>query len=212
MVVFKKHGKWYIDFYYQGKRCRQKIGTKKKDAEEALNQIKVKIAAGDFVPPDMRKQEDAFQRQPLLFETFAEKSFYPWSEAAHSASHHRLQQSIVRGQLIPHFGGQHLHEITPKILEDYVIKRSRSLCLRGKKKHPVKGATVNRDIACLKVLFRKAVEWGLLDESPATGLKKFKEIPNPPRLLELEEITALLDAIPGHQKALIACVVYAGLR
>jgi hypothetical protein len=133
MAVYRKNETWWIDFYYQGKRCRQKIGTKKKDAEEALNLIKVKIAAGDFVPPDMRKQEDAFQRQPLLFETFAEKSFYPWSEAAHSASHHRLQQSIVRGQLLPHFDGQHLHEITPKMLEDYVIKRSRSVYLKGKK-------------------------------------------------------------------------------
>ena len=54
MAVYRKNETWWIDYYYQGKRCRQKIGTRKKDAEEALNQIKVKISAGEFVP--MRRE------------------------------------------------------------------------------------------------------------------------------------------------------------
>ena len=56
MAVYRKNGTWWIDFYYQGKRHRQKIGTKKKDAEDALNQIKVKIAAGDYVPMPVASQ------------------------------------------------------------------------------------------------------------------------------------------------------------
>ena len=50
MGVYRKNETWWVDFYYQGKRFRQKIGTRKKDAEDALNQIKLKIASGDFVP------------------------------------------------------------------------------------------------------------------------------------------------------------------
>ena len=30
MGVYRKNETWWIDFYYQGKRYRQKIGTKKK--------------------------------------------------------------------------------------------------------------------------------------------------------------------------------------
>jgi site-specific recombinase XerD len=82
----------------------------------------------------------------------------------------------------------------------------------SRKRRQVKEATANRDIACLKVLFRKAVEWGKLEESPAKGLKSFKEIPNPPRLLEPEEITRLLEEVPHRLKALVGCAVYAGLR
>jgi hypothetical protein len=53
--VFKKQDAWWIDYYYQGKRHRQKIGAKRK-AEDAITQI---IAAGDFIPPEQRRQEDA---------------------------------------------------------------------------------------------------------------------------------------------------------
>lgn len=76
----------------------------------------------------------------------------------------------------------------------------------------MKEGTVNRDIACFKILCRKAVKWGHLEESPARKLKTFKELPNPPRLLEPEEIARLVAHIPEHLKALVACVVYAGLR
>ena len=43
MAIFKKNGNWWIDYYYQDKRYRQKIGTKKDDANTALAGIKVKI-------------------------------------------------------------------------------------------------------------------------------------------------------------------------
>ena len=49
MGVYRKNDTWWIDYYYQERRYRQKIGNRKKDAEEALSKIKVKIASGDFV-------------------------------------------------------------------------------------------------------------------------------------------------------------------
>ena len=56
------------------------------------------------------------------------------------------------------------------------------------------------------------MEWGHLEASPTDRVKMLKEIPNPPRLLELEEVARLLEEMPDHQKALIATVAYAGLR
>jgi len=212
MGVYQRRGTYWIDYYYRDRRYRQKIGSRRRDAEEALSKIKVKVAAGEFVPPEERKRAEAFQRQPIAFETFALEEYLPWSEVNHSAKHHRLQESIVRVQLIPYFSGRHLHEITPKLIDDYIAQRIRGHYLKGKQRRAVKEATVNRDIACLKILFRKAVEWGKADTSPARGIKTFKEIPNPPRLLEQEEVALLLDEMPEHLKALVACAVYAGLR
>ena len=80
MAVYHKNEAWWIDYYYQGKRCRQKIGTRKKDAEEALNQIKVKIATGNFVPMEEQKRREALEQQPILFDTFAKEEFLPWSQ------------------------------------------------------------------------------------------------------------------------------------
>ena len=63
-----------------------------------------------------------------------------------------------------------------------------------------------------QLLFKKAVEWDNLSASPAVGIKALKEILNPPRLLEQEEISRLIEKVPDRLKALIACAVYAGLR
>lgn len=212
MGVYRKNEKWWIDYYYLGKRRRQKIGTVKKDAEEALNKIKVKIAAGEFVPLDEGKRQASLEPQPVLFETFAVEDFLPWSEVTHSSRHFGNTELIVRVHLIPHFGEKDLKKINTKHLEDYLGKRSRSTYVSGKGKRRVKSSTVNRDIACIKLLFRKAVEWGKLEENPARGIKPLKEIPNPPRLLEQEEIVRLLEEVPDRLYALIACAVYAGLR
>ena len=60
MFLYEPNPLW-IDYYYLGKRCRQKIGTRKKDAEEALNKIKVKIAAGEFVPSEERERRESLE-------------------------------------------------------------------------------------------------------------------------------------------------------
>ena len=100
MAVYRKNETWWIDFYYQGKRHRQKIGAKKKDAEEALNQIKVKIATGDFVPPDQRKAEPEGPK-PILFADFADNDFLPWSETQHSRNHYVRQRDALHKHLFP---------------------------------------------------------------------------------------------------------------
>ena len=51
-----------------------------------------------------------------------------------------------------------------------------------------------------------------LEQSPARGITAFKEKPVAPRLLEQEEIANLLARTPDHLYALVACIVYAGLR
>jgi integrase len=209
--VFKRKESWWIDYFHEGRRYRQKIGAKRK-AVDALAAVMSKRAAGEFIAPDKRRQMAALERKPILFETFAREEYLPWSETHHSAQHHRLQQSILRVQLLPHFDRCPLHEITPKMLDDYVSQRKRGTYLKGRKRRPVKAGTVNRDIACLKILFRKAVEWDMLEESPTKSLKALTELPNAPRLLEQDEVARLLEAMPDHQKALVACAVYAGLR
>ncbi len=211
MGVYRKNSAWWIDYYCQSRRYRQKIGFRRKDAEEAFSRIKVQIAAGEFVPPQERRRLESLERHSA-FRDFAVDEYLPWSEVNHSPNHHRLQESIIRVQLLPHFGERYLQEITTKHIEDYVAQRRRGSYQKGRQKRPVAPGTVNRDLACLKVLFRKSVEWGHLEASPTDRVKMLKEIPNPPRLLELEEVARLLEEMPDHQKALIATVAHAGLR
>ena len=174
MAVFKRNGAYWIDYYdYTGRRYRRKIGYRRRDAEEALAQTRVKIAAGDFVPPDERKRQEKARRS-VAFESFATTEFLEWSKVDHARSHHSQQRMIVKSHLIPYFGGMRLDEITPKDIEKYKKLRS----------NKVSHSTVNRELFCLKKLFGKAVEWGEISENPMLGVKTFKETPKKQRLLE----------------------------
>ena len=113
----------------------------------------------------------------------------------------------MHAHLIPYFTGLHLHEITSKRIEDY----------KGMRAKQVNPASVNRETCFLKTLFRKATEWGKVEENPAKEIKTLKEIPQTPRLLEVEEVAHLLEACQEEPctadlYVLVCCMVYAGLR
>lgn len=175
--------------------------------EDALAEVRTRIATGVFVPPDKRRHEEAFVRRPVLFAAFIEAKYLPWSKVEHSAKHHDVQKWMLSAHIIPYFKGYNLHEITAKRIEDYKPLRLRK----------VSKATTNRELFCLKKALGKVVDWGWLEESPAQGVKGFKETPKVLRLLEMEEIAALLsqcreEPCPVSLYALIATVAYAGLR
>jgi len=216
MGVYRKNKNsnvWWIDYYYRGKRYRKKIGSKKKDAKKALANINVQIATGEFVPPNERKRQALLEPDHILFETFAKEEFLPWSKTNHSRNHFTRLESIIRVHLIPRFDQLYLHEVTPKMLEDFKnMRRTRGIYTRGKQTKPVADSTINREICALKALFKRAKEWNKLDENPAKDIKTFKESAKPPYLLEEEEIARLLEEAPAYLRAIIACGVYAGPR
>src|SRR5262245_46845987 len=49
MSVFKKQGVYWIDYYVQGRRKRERIGPDKRLAETVLRKRKVEIAEGRFL-------------------------------------------------------------------------------------------------------------------------------------------------------------------
>ena len=92
MAVFRKRDTWWIDYYHEGRRHRQPIGQRRKDAVAALSQIRIKIAAGDFVPPDQREEEKP-DVPPILFKDFARKEYLPWSKTEGRQAHRTPSQT-----------------------------------------------------------------------------------------------------------------------
>ncbi len=99
------------------------------------------------------------------------------------------------------FGG-YLSEITTKGVQDYKAKRLET----------VKPATVNKELALLKDMFSKAIEWGYVKQNPAKPVKLPKEPPGRLRYLTPEELTRLLDACAPHLKPIALIAVHAGMR
>ena len=75
------------------------------------------------------------------------------------------RDEISLKHLASFFGPKCLDEITPLDVEKYKAKRLEK----------VAPATVNRELACLKHMFAKAVEWGKTDKNPAKKVKLLRE-------------------------------------
>ncbi|GAI35868.1 unnamed protein product, partial [marine sediment metagenome] len=66
--------------------------------------------------------------------------------------------------------------------------------------------------ACLKHIYTKAIEWGKIDNTPASKIKKFRESDQRVRYLEEEEIERLYEACSEHLKPIVAVALNSGMR
>lgn len=190
MAVFKKNGKWYIDYYFEGRRIREAIGPNKKMAEQALAVRKAEIAQGKFDIRDVK-------RSPLL-EAFAND----YLDYSRDNKRSWKRDRVSLHSLIPFFKGKRLDQINPFLIESYKRKR----------KEQVSPATVNRELACFKHMFSMAIKWDKADTNPVKRVNLFKEERKPFRILLPEEEETLIGAAPGHLKPILIVAVNTGMR
>jgi len=191
MATYKRNGQWYIDYYVNGRRKREKIGPNKKFAETVLKKRKVDVAENKFL--------DIEKKNKIRFEEMARTYLETYSKP-NKKSFRRDEVSIK--SLTAFFGGKHLYEITPLLIEKYKVSRKKKVSV----------ASVNRELACLKHMFTKAIEWGKARENPARKVKLFKENNKRIRYLEKEEIKALYETCAEHLKPIVAVALNTGMR
>ena len=88
-------------------------------------------------------------------------------------------------------GDRYLHQITLKMVEDY--KGQRKVSFSQKRKKMLSPATVNRELACLKTMFSKAVEWDMVEANPAAKVRLLREPKGRLRFLTEEEAERLVE-------------------
>ncbi len=192
MGVFLKNGAWWIDYRVNGRRKRQKIGPNKRLAERVLAKRQVEIAEGKFL--------DVIKDEKIKFKDFANtyiKNHAKINKKSWESDVHRLKPLIVA------FGDKYLFQITTIDIEKFKSQRLEK----------VSPASVNREIACVKCMFNKAIRWGLFHRiSPAKAVCKFKEHNQRLRFLSTEELSRLYDQCSGELLALVKVAVYTGMR
>jgi integrase len=82
---------------------------------------------------------------------------------------------------------------------------------KAQRKAEANTTSVNRELACLKTIFNKAILWGMATRNPVKGIKLFKE-PQRDRYLMPDEIRLLLDAYPSHYRPLVVTALHTGMR
>jgi integrase len=101
------------------------------------------------------------------------------------------------------FGGKNIQDITTWQIEKYKTERKKQF----------KPASVNRELALLKHMLPKAVEWKKLKENPANkSVKFFKGAVNRVRFLMPDEIQILLTNCDGFLKPIVTVALHTGMR
>ncbi|MBU1355686.1 MAG: tyrosine-type recombinase/integrase [Candidatus Edwardsbacteria bacterium] len=192
MRIYQRKKVWYIDYIFQGRRFRKRIGSSKRVAELTLKDIELKIA---------RKEHLGIQEtNKILFEKYSEE-YLKYAKINKSEKSYTLNITNIKA-LNLFFKGKYLTDIKPQDIESYKEERSKNL----------KPASVNRDLACLRHMLNKAIQWGYLLSNPMKGIKLLKEPPGRLRFLSEEEIKRLLQELPAGSKLIILVAMYTGMR
>jgi integrase len=120
----------------------------------------------------------------------------------------RRPQSVQRHEtayraIHPTFGHLRLAEISPLAVERY--KRQR-------KEDNVSEVTINRELAFLKNLFTKAVEWGKTGENPVKKVRFYREDNSRTRFLTYDEEEQLLAHCKPRLRSLVTTALHTGFR
>jgi integrase len=203
MGVFKKQGVYWIDYYLNGHRKRERIGPDKRLAETVLRKRKVEIAEGRFLEKK-RPVTTTFDELADAYLPYSRKNKRSWDRDTRSVKH-----------LAAVFSGRRLTEIAPADIERYKTLRQTNTDSHGRCPKP---ATINRELACLKAMFNVArkgllhLPSGVPNENPVSSVKFFDEHNIRDRVLTAEEFHRMLDASPDYLKPILQCAYHTGMR
>jgi integrase-like protein len=201
-----KDNRWYIDYYLpDSKRKREIVSISginpakitRQDALKALSIRKGQIAEGKF--------EITQTKKPVIFDKLVER-YLEYSKGNKKSYTRDITSTRT---LLNFFGGKTLQQITSWLVDKYKAQRQKNISRFGR---PVTKATINRELACLKHMFTKTIEWGLISSNPAKKVKLFPEKPNKLRVISKTEFQKLHQAASPHFNPILLCAYQTGAR
>ena len=194
MKIVKRNGNYYLDYYFRGRRVREKVGSSKGAAVRARSVREGEILQGRFkiVP----------KRGAPTFEILADK--YSSLVSIHKRGHH-VERFILK-TLNAYFGKYRISDLTVEDAEKYKTKRSQS----------VKPATINRGLTLAKHMLAKAVEWEMIADNPFRGVRNLEVPKRDERVLSADEEVKLFAACDQVRsrllRPLVVLALHSGLR
>jgi integrase len=198
MVTLRlRQGIWYIDFYYQGKRYQRSTKTSvRKLADKVAKETEVQIFKGKYSP--VVKSESKDTELNSLFRRYLDHS-----QGTKAKTTQKTDRVAIKAwqDYFARKGVRLPAEVTHAVLTDFQIENSRYYSARY----------FNNLLGCLKTVFNKAIEWGILEINPIARFKKNK-IPKKLRYFDDDEAALLWKIASPRLRAIIALGLYAGLR
>ena len=195
---------WWMAYTVKGEQRCESTKTPSKDlAKQILKRREAEITLGRF--------HVGWAGERTTFSELSEEFFRSHSStlSRRSQENHQMFLKTLRAYL----GDRTLTEIDQGLVVEYRNHRHRQP-LKWNPKRTVKGATVNRELACLHCVFQFALKRKYIAENPVAGVKLFDERRERPakRMLTVEEEHRILEAAPPHLRVAIILLVQTGGR
>ncbi len=186
-MAVRKLGKYYqIDYYVGGKRVREVLKgvTKKTDAEE-VERERLRTRSG---PIQFKKFKD-------LAKWFLS---HPDKQAKKTLDKDRER---FKNHLLPYFGDAKPHDINSSMIDDYKVKRQRQFAAN---------ATINRELALLRSIFRFALDKEKISRIPPVRLLPEDNVRQ--RFVTEEEFQRILKFLSPDALRPIVIAYYTAMR
>lgn len=199
--MYLRKGNWVTEFYCNGVRFKKALGM-------GISKTVAKEREADY-RKEVREGKHRVKARRIRFEKFTEKYLEHARVNKKPKSAKRNEVSI--GQLMPYFKGKLIGSIHPFQVEQYK---------KARKDGGASPATVNRDVACLRNMMNKAIEWGYLQVNPIAKVKLLHEDNEVMWVLSPEEEARLLEECEKirqrkgakYLRDLVEFALYSGMR
>jgi len=189
---------WWIEWYQNGQRKRERIGSNKSAAEQRLREVLSARTEGRYV-----------KKSPDACTLFNDLAHWYLNLAEVKAKRSFSRDKAICRKLTAFLGDRLLKDITPALVESYKQKRLSEISYR---KHPTKPATVNRELACLHAIFSKGVKNDKAERNPAQAVKHLKPNNIRDRVLSPGEYERLMTYLPLYLKPIVKLAYFSGMR
>ena len=139
---------------------------------------------------------------PQLAGTITElcNRYLAWSRTNHTDKVYIRNKHLLALFLAHCRAETHVGQITAGTIEDFKATRR------------VRPATINRDLNTIRHLFKQAVDWGYLRDSPARSVKRMRAQRPIPRFYSQKEIKSILDASEEPWRSIWLVALNTGMR
>lgn len=187
------HGSYYAVFSLDGRKFWKKIGKiERKEAKKILKHLELEFEKDRLNLTEIKQ---------ITFFDYIEKYLeYCLANKAPGSYHRELK---VMKPIKAFFGNIPLITIDAQMIEAYKAKRV---------KDGLKPRSINKELAILRFMLNKAVEWKYLRDTPYKKIRMLKPANNPVKFLTTEEIDKLMECASIWLKPILIVLRNTGLR
>ena len=190
---------YWIEYYLNGKRTRERVGRSKQAAENRFREIQTAKA---------EKRHININKNVLVNLGELRDWYLDLSEIKQKRSYKDIR--ICLNNCVDRIGDIQASQL--KTLNVEKFRQSRLSEISVRKGRPVLPSTINRDVANFRAMLNKAVNYSLIESNPIGHIKQLEENNVRERVLSQEEFDLLLNHCPEHLKGPVLVGFYIPMR